>query len=50
MLYVVPEPKSNTLIPGIPENFSNNSDQNSHGELLNIAGKSIFDHNKIHGK
>ena len=32
----------------IPENSSNNSNQNSDGELLNIAGRSIFDHDKIH--
>ena len=41
-VYVVPEPKSYTLIPSIPANSSNNSDENSDGEVLNIAGKSIF--------
>ena len=40
IFYVVPEPKSYILISSIPENSSNNSDENSDGETLNIAGKS----------
>ena len=47
-VYVVPQPNSYTLIPRNPANSPNNSDENSDGDLLNIAGKSIFDHNKTH--
>ena len=32
----------------VPENSSNNSNQNSDEEFLNIAGRSIFDHEKVH--
>jgi hypothetical protein len=49
-VHVVPQPSSYTLVPSIPAISPNNSDENSEGELLNIAGKSIFDHGKIHGK
>ena len=38
------------LSPAFLENSSNNADENSDGELFNIAGKSIFYHDKIHGK
>ena len=48
---VVPQPQSHTLTLSIPANSPNNSDmnsdKNSDGELLQIAGKSIFDHDKI---
>ena len=44
----LPHLNSPTTILSIPENSSNNSNQNSDGELLNIAGRSIFDHDKIH--
>ena len=33
-VYVVPQPKSSILIPSIPTNSSNNSDENADGELL----------------
>jgi hypothetical protein len=49
-VHVVPQPSSYTLIPSTPAISPNNSDGNSEEELLNIAGKSIFDHNKIHEK
>jgi hypothetical protein len=49
-VHVVPQPSSYTLVPSIPAISPNNSDENSEEELLNIAGKSIFDHDKIHGK
>ena len=48
-VYVVPQRKSDTLVPSsvnLPDNFYENCD----GELLNIAGKSILDHDKIHPK
>jgi hypothetical protein len=48
---VVPQPQSYTLTLSTPANSPNNSDmnsdKNSDGELLQIAGKSIFDHDKI---
>ena len=50
MLYQNLNPIHLLLIPIIPANSANSSDENSDGELLNIAGKSIFDNNKIHGK
>ena len=46
-VYDVPQPKSYILNPSIPANSSINFDENSDGKLLNIAGKSIFKHNKI---
>jgi hypothetical protein len=49
-VHVVPQPSSYTLIPSIPAISPNNYDENSEEELLNIAGKSIFDHDKINGK
>ena len=49
-VYDIPQPKSYTFIPSIPADSSINCDENSDEELLNIAGKSIFDHDKIHGK
>ena len=49
-VYDVPQPNSSKIIPSFPANFSTNSDWNSDRELLNITVKSIFDHNKIHGK
>jgi hypothetical protein len=49
-VHVVLQPISYTLIPSILANSPNKSDENSEEELLNIAGKSIFDHGKIHGK
>jgi hypothetical protein len=45
----VPQPRSYTLVPSTPANSPNNSDENSEEELLNVAGKSIFDHNKLNG-
>jgi hypothetical protein len=49
-VHVVCQPSSHTLVPSIPAISPNNSDENSEEELLNIAGKSIFDHDKIHRK
>ena len=52
----LPHLNSSTTTPSTPENSSinenssNNSNQNSDEELLNIAGRSIFDHEKIHWK
>jgi hypothetical protein len=46
-VHVVPQPSSYTLVPSIPAISPNNSDENSEDELLNIAGKSLFDHDKI---
>jgi hypothetical protein len=47
---VVPQPRSSTIGPSSPAISPNDSDENSEKELLNIAGKSIFDHGKTHGK
>jgi hypothetical protein len=47
-VHVVPQPSLYTLAPRIPAISPNNSNDNSEAELLNIAGKSIFDHGKIH--
>jgi hypothetical protein len=52
-VYKLPQPNTPTItlsIPAISSNISEqNSDQNSDGELLSIAGESIFDYdNKIH--
>ena len=44
----LPQPNSPTIILNIPENSPINSNQNSDGEILNIAGRSIFDHGMIH--
>ncbi len=50
------QPRSYTLLPSTPEipskenSNDENSNENSGGELLHIAGKSLFDHDKIHEK
>jgi hypothetical protein len=49
-VHVVPQPSSYTLIPSTPAISPNNSDEDPEEELLNIAGKSLFDHDKIHEK
>jgi hypothetical protein len=46
-VHVVPQPSSYTVVPSTPAISPNNSDDNSGDELLNIAGKSLFDHDEI---
>jgi hypothetical protein len=49
-VHVLPQPSSYTLIPSTPAISPNNSDEDTEEGLLNIAGKSLFDHDKIHEK